>query len=278
VTSRQAPANHHGFDAGVRLRASPGAIAPSTQERNDVSPDVILAKQFERLVCRWHAFMIEGVNALLSRCHAFKIRKALVSALRILVAGSRTTKRAPGIRTVIAGTTPCRPPSTSPCRAVATAPPLGLAARQNVDCSSPHSSHLYGTRVSPLAARTRFNLPHFRHLLSIRVLPRVTVRDLRSNASLTRRSASSRIACFDISRFLALSGIGHTDPHEPRQRVLKALKNQAHRRTGAMRPRHGHPFLPKSVRRLLSLHRRQGATLFLALAEWSGLVYKAIVL
>src|SRR5262249_33262823 len=49
----------------------------------------------------------------------------------------------------------------------------------------------------------RFSAPHFRHLLSIRVSPCLTVRVLRSNASFTKRSDSSRISCFDISRFLA---------------------------------------------------------------------------
>ena len=45
-------------------------------------------------------------------------------------------------------------------------------------------------------------MPHFRHLLSIRVLPCLTVRVLLSNASFTKRSVSSRIVCFDISLFL----------------------------------------------------------------------------
>src|SRR5262249_17219089 len=73
---------------------------------------------------------------------------------------------------------------------------------QNVLCFSPHSLHMYGTRTCPWAAETRFSAPHFRHLLSKRVLPCLTVRVLRSNASFTKRSVSSRIACFDISRFL----------------------------------------------------------------------------
>src|ERR1700756_3996550 len=75
---------------------------------------------------------------------------------------------------------------------------------QNVLCSSPPSLHVYGTRTCPWSAETRFSAPHFRHLLSIRVLPCLTVRVLRSNASFTKRSVSSRIACFDISRFLIL--------------------------------------------------------------------------
>src|SRR6516164_9849690 len=73
---------------------------------------------------------------------------------------------------------------------------------------------MYGTRTCPAAAETRFSAPHFRHLLSIRVLPCLTVRFLRSNASFTKRSVSSRIACFYISHFLAFCGHfigrGHT--------------------------------------------------------------------
>jgi hypothetical protein len=53
----------------------------------------------------------------------------------------------------------------------------------------------------------RFSAPHFAHLLSIRVLPCLMVMALRSNASFTKRSVSSRIACFDISRFLAFCTI-----------------------------------------------------------------------
>jgi hypothetical protein len=45
------------------------------------------------------------------------------------------------------------------------------------------------------------------------------VMDLRSNASFTSRSVSWRIACFDISRFLAFCTIGHTAGRVPRQRT-----------------------------------------------------------
>jgi hypothetical protein len=48
-------------------------------------------------------------------------------------------------------------------------------------------------------------------------MPCFTVRFLRSKASFTRRSVSSRIACFDISYFLAFGAIGHTGAREPRQ-------------------------------------------------------------
>jgi hypothetical protein len=79
---------------------------------------------------------------------------------------------------------------------------------QKVLCSSPHSLHVNGTRVCPWATDTRFSPPHFLHLPSMRVGPCFTVRLLRSKASFTRRSVSSRIACFDISYSLAFSTSG----------------------------------------------------------------------
>jgi hypothetical protein len=91
---------------------------------------------------------------------------------------------------------------------------------QKVLCSSPHSLHVNGTRTCPWSADTRFGAPHFRHLLSIRVIPCFMVRFLRSKASFTRRSVSSRIACFDISYFLGLDAIGHTGARGPRQMNL----------------------------------------------------------
>jgi len=75
----------------------------------------------------------------------------------------------------------------------------------NVFCFSPHSLHVYGTRTCPESAETRFGAPHFPHFVSIRVCPCLTVMVFRSKASFTKRSVSSRIACFDISRLLACS-------------------------------------------------------------------------
>ena len=46
----------------------------------------------------------------------------------------------------------------------------------------------------------RFSAPHFPHFASMRVCPCLTLTVFRSNASFTKRSISSRIACFDISR------------------------------------------------------------------------------
>jgi hypothetical protein len=94
----------------------------------------------------------------------------------------------------------------------------GPQSSQNVRCFSPHCLHVYGTRTCPWAAETRFSAPHFAHLLSIRVLPRLIAMALRSIASFTKRSVSSRIACFDISRSLAFCKIGHRAGRRPRQR------------------------------------------------------------
>ena len=55
----------------------------------------------------------------------------------------------------------------------------GLESPQNVRCFSPHRLHVYGTRTRPWAAETRFSAPHFAHLLSIRVLPRLIAMALR---------------------------------------------------------------------------------------------------
>jgi hypothetical protein len=85
----------------------------------------------------------------------------------------------------------------------------GPQSPQNVRCFSPHCLHVYGTRTCPWAAETRFSAPHFAHLLSIRVLPRLIAMALCSIASFTKRSVSSRIACFDISLSLAFCKIGH---------------------------------------------------------------------
>jgi hypothetical protein len=64
-----APAKYHGLNAPVRDHASPPAIAPLAQERNDVRADVIFAKDLKRLVGRRGPFMNEGIDALLPCCH-----------------------------------------------------------------------------------------------------------------------------------------------------------------------------------------------------------------
>src|SRR5690348_18361561 len=68
----------------------------------------------------------------------------------------------------------------------------------SVTCLSPHCLQTYLTRVAPFSAWTRFGAPHLPQTASIRVLPCLTMRAFFSIVSRIRRSASSRIACFDI--------------------------------------------------------------------------------
>src|SRR5437660_1495058 len=63
---------------------------------------------------------------------------------------------------------------------------------------TPHCLKTYLTRVAPFSAWTRFGAPHLPQTASIRVLPCLTTRAFFSIVSRIRRSASSRIACFDI--------------------------------------------------------------------------------
>src|SRR5262245_56516815 len=78
-------------------------------------------------------------------------------------------------------------------------PEHGTIPMSSTTAADRHSLHENGTRTCPGAAEMRFGAPHFPHLASIRVLPCFTVMVLRSIASLTNRSDSSRIASFDIS-------------------------------------------------------------------------------
>src|SRR5581483_8755394 len=72
----------------------------------------------------------------------------------------------------------------------------------NVVCLWPQSLQAYDTRCWPGAMVMRFLAPHLPQVASIRVSPCFTVTDFFSIASLMSRSASSRIACFDISTLL----------------------------------------------------------------------------
>ena len=74
----------------------------------------------------------------------------------------------------------------------------GVADAHNVFCLWPHSLQVNSTRACPGGAATRFGAPHFPHLVSMRVSPCLTATALRSMASRTSRSASSRLSCFDI--------------------------------------------------------------------------------
>jgi hypothetical protein len=112
----------------------------------------------------------------------------------------------------------------------------GSQSPQNVRCFSPHCLHVYDTRTCPWAAETRFSAPHFAHLLSIRVLPRLIAMALCSIASFTKRSVSSRIACFDISLSLAFCKIGHRAGRRPRQRRCCYRATPSRKVVNASRP------------------------------------------
>jgi hypothetical protein len=71
-------------------------------------------------------------------------------------------------------------------------------APQKVICLWPHSLQAYFPRLCPGSVETRLGAPHLLHLTSIRVLPCV-ICTFRAIASFTKRSDSSRIACFDIA-------------------------------------------------------------------------------
>src|SRR5258708_20975268 len=73
---------------------------------------------------------------------------------------------------------------------------------QSVACLWPHSLQANFTRVAPFAAEMRFGAPHLLQVVSMRVLPCLTVIALRAMVSRISRSASSRIDCFHIRTYL----------------------------------------------------------------------------
>ena len=73
----RAPADHCSFNASVSVHASPRAITPAAQERNDVRTDVIFAEDLQRLVGRRRSFMIEAIDALLSGYHGKNLAIAM---------------------------------------------------------------------------------------------------------------------------------------------------------------------------------------------------------
>lgn len=70
---RHTPTDDRCFDWLARLRALPGGAAPSTEKRNDISADVILAKEFKRLIRGWFAVVNKSVDACLACGHATEI-------------------------------------------------------------------------------------------------------------------------------------------------------------------------------------------------------------
>ena len=69
IPSTHAPTDHCCFDGLACFRALPSTAPPSTRERNDVSADVTLAKELERLIRRWNAF-VKGIDSCLAGHHA----------------------------------------------------------------------------------------------------------------------------------------------------------------------------------------------------------------
>src|ERR1700687_2380066 len=67
IPSTHAPTDHCCFDGVACFHVLPSTAPPSTQERNDISADVILAKELKRPICRWHAF-VKGIDSC-SACH-----------------------------------------------------------------------------------------------------------------------------------------------------------------------------------------------------------------
>jgi hypothetical protein len=76
IASTLAPTNHCRFDGVAGIHALPSAAPPSTQERNNIRADVILAKELKRLAGRRYAFVNEGIDSLLPCRHAVLIIRA----------------------------------------------------------------------------------------------------------------------------------------------------------------------------------------------------------
>ena len=72
-SSTRAPANYLCFDAAARIHALPRAVAQSTQERNYIRTDVVLAKKLKWPLSRRLAFMNESTDALLPGCHSLSM-------------------------------------------------------------------------------------------------------------------------------------------------------------------------------------------------------------
>jgi hypothetical protein len=77
------------------------------------------------------------------------------------------------------------------------------SAPYSVSCLWPHCLQANFTRVAPFSAKTRFGAPHLPQTVSIRVLPCFTTMAFLAMVSRISRSASSRIACFDIGPHLS---------------------------------------------------------------------------
>jgi hypothetical protein len=92
----RAPADHCGFYTSVGDDASPHAILPLAQERNDVRTDVIFAKDLKRPIGRRCSFMIELVDAFLPGDHRERLSIEQVSETgHNYYAWLKSTRRSP---------------------------------------------------------------------------------------------------------------------------------------------------------------------------------------
>ena len=64
------PADDDGLDGLAGCHILPIPAAPSTGEGKYIRADVIFTKKLEGAVCRWLAFVNEGIQALLPCCHS----------------------------------------------------------------------------------------------------------------------------------------------------------------------------------------------------------------
>jgi hypothetical protein len=75
--STHAPADDCSFDWAAGIHTVPSTTTPSAQKWNDIGADVILAKNFKRLVRRRDTLVSEGVDSFLPCHHAVSILRSL---------------------------------------------------------------------------------------------------------------------------------------------------------------------------------------------------------
>jgi hypothetical protein len=80
--STHAPAEDCSFDWAAGIHTAPSTATPSAQKWNDIGADVILAKNFKRLVCRRNTLVSEGVDSFLPCHHAVSIFPVVMNLMR----------------------------------------------------------------------------------------------------------------------------------------------------------------------------------------------------
>jgi hypothetical protein len=75
--STHAPADDCSFDWAAGIHTVPSTTTPSAQKWNDIGADVILAKNFKRLVRRRNTLVSEGVDSFLPCHQAVSILRSL---------------------------------------------------------------------------------------------------------------------------------------------------------------------------------------------------------